>query len=241
VKSILVNDGKAEGVELADGMRIATRRAVIANVTPRVLARLVRGDGRIDSAARRYKHGPGTMMIHLAMADLPAWRDARAREFPYVHVAPSLDALSDAYECARTGRFPEHPLLVVAQPTVADPSRAPAGRHVLSIQVRAVPENAREQDADRVLALLERYAPGLRERVLGRAVLTPESLERANPNLAGGDNISGTHQLARSTFSSRGSAGRATVRRSPTSTSAARRRGRAPAAAPGRDGCSADC
>jgi phytoene dehydrogenase-like protein len=91
--------------------------------------------------------------------------------------------------------------LIVAQPTLADPSRAPAGQHVLSIQVRTLPSNLdwdaiKESYANRVLELVERYAPGLRASVLGRHVLSPADLERANPNLAGGDSLAGSHHLS---------------------------------------------
>jgi phytoene dehydrogenase-like protein len=190
VTRIEAQAGEATGVVVGEE-RIAARRAVIANLAPQVLFSLVSVGRR-----RRFRHGPGTMMIHLALSDLPGWTNARAREFAYVHVAPSLHGMSKAYEEARRGALPEEPVLVVAQPTVADPSRAPSGRHVLSIQVRMVPAALeKEAYADRVVALLERYAPGLRKLVLGRCVLSPADLERANPNLVGGDSIGGSHHL----------------------------------------------
>jgi phytoene dehydrogenase-like protein len=157
----------------------------------------------------RYRYGPGTLMVHLALDDLPPWSAPAARGFAYVHVAPSLDAMALAYQQASAGLLPERPVLVVGQPTAVDPSRAPAGKHVLWIQARVVPgalrgdgageieardwDAAKEAFADRVLALLELYAPGLRELVLARAVLSPADLERANPNLVGGDQLSGSH------------------------------------------------
>jgi phytoene dehydrogenase-like protein len=127
---------------------------------------------------------------------LPDWRDPRAREFAYVHVAPSLQSMSKTYKQAMSGMLPDEPVLVVAQPTVVDPSRAPQGKHVVSIQVRVVPAVMdKEAYADRIIALVERYAPGLRQKILGRHVISPQDLERANPNLVGGDNIAGSHQL----------------------------------------------
>jgi phytoene dehydrogenase-like protein len=140
------------------------------------------------------------MMIHLALSDLPDWLNGRARDFAYVHIGPSLDSMSVAYHAATRGELPEEPVLIVAQPTAVDASRAPLGKHVLSIQVRVVPsaadwDSVKEGYADRVMALLERYAPRLRQKVLGRTVLSPLDLERANPNLVGGDHIGGSHQL----------------------------------------------
>lgn len=191
VTEILIERGVATGV-IVDGVPIAARRAVIANITPTVLAGLVKR----PLTARRYRYGPGTMMIHLALSDLPDWRDPRARDFAYVHIAPSLAAMTRAYREAMRGALPEEPVLIVAQPTVADPSRAPSGRHLLSVQVRVVPAAMeKEAYADHLIALIERYAPGLRQKILGRCVLAPADLERANPNLVGGDSIAGSHHL----------------------------------------------
>jgi phytoene dehydrogenase-like protein len=192
---IIVENGGASGVA-AGGERIAARRAVIANLSPAPLAKLVKIE-----RLRRFRHGPGTMMIHLALAELPDWRARRAREFAYVHIAPSLQGMSRAYAQALRGVLPEEPALVVAQPTLADPSRAPAGKHVLSIQVRVVPQAMdKESYADRIIELVERYAPGLRSRILGRCVLSPADLERANPNLVGGDSLGGSHHLDQQYF-----------------------------------------
>lgn len=188
---IVLERGTAVGVT-AGGERVPARRAVIANLAPTVLFDLVKK----PLSSRRYRYGPGTMMIHIALSDLPDWRDPRAREFAYIHIAPSLEAMSHAYREALRGTLPDEPALIVAQPTVADPSRAPQGRHVLSIQVRVVPAAMdKESYADRVLELLERYAPGLRQKILGRNVISPADLERANPNLVGGDSIAGSHHL----------------------------------------------
>jgi phytoene dehydrogenase-like protein len=141
------------------------------------------------------------MMIHLALSELPDWRCEQARNYFYVHVAPSLEAMSRAYRESSEGILPYEPVLIVAQPTVIDPSRAPAGKHVLSIQVRVVPGGIdwtahKEPYADRMIELLERYAPGLRKITLGRHIISPADLERANPNLVGGDSLAGSHQLS---------------------------------------------
>jgi phytoene dehydrogenase-like protein len=202
VQEVIVENGTATGV-VAGGERICARRAIVANLTPTVLfGDLVRGGipARLRRKARRYRYGPGTMMIHLALCALPEWRDSRARGFVYVHLAPSLETMSRTYRDAVRGVLPDEPTLVVAQPTVVDASRAPPGQHVLSIQVRVVPsavdwDALKDAYADRVLGLMERYAPGLGSATLARCVLSPADLERANPNLVGGDNVSGSHHL----------------------------------------------
>jgi phytoene dehydrogenase-like protein len=191
VTRVLVDDGAAVGVQ-TNSEKIAAKRAVIANLAPTVLFKLLEK----PLTTRRFRFGPGTMMIHLALSDLPAWRDSRARQFLYVHIAPSLEAMSRAYREAISGVLPEAPVLIVAQPTVADPSRAPAGKHVLSIQVRVLPPVLeKETYADRIIDLLGRYAPGLRQKILARHVISPADLEHANPNLVGGDSLGGSHHL----------------------------------------------
>jgi phytoene dehydrogenase-like protein len=115
------------------------------------------------------------------------------------------------YAHASAGLLPAEPMLVVGQTSAVDPSRTPAGTHVVWVQVRAVPgaiigdalgeivartwERASEPFVNRVMAKLEHYAPGVERLVLGRAVLTPADLERRNPNLVGGDSLAGSMHL----------------------------------------------
>jgi phytoene dehydrogenase-like protein len=213
VKNITVQNGVAKGVVLADGERIDARRAVIANLHPRVLfGDLVRDSSPAAQRLAKLRAGPATMMIHLALSDLPAWSaGADLRQFAYVHLAPSLAAMARAYTEALDGLLPAEPGLVVGQPTAIDPSRAPAGQHVLWVQVRVLPSRIRgdaldivpgtqwdvvkDAYADRVIDIIARYAPGFSASILARAVLSPADLERDNPNLVGGDSLGGSHHL----------------------------------------------
>jgi len=221
VEQIAVQDGRATGVVLEGGERIDVSRAVIANLTPKVLFDGLLAEAklseRFQSAVDRYRHGPGTMMIHLALDDLPDWTGSEtARDYAYVHVAPYMDDMSLAYQQAMAGLLPERPMLAVGQPTSVDPSRAPEGKHVLWIQVRVVPstiigdaggeiestdwEEAKDPYADRILDIIEQYAPGTRNKVLARHVMAPTDLEANNPNLIGGDSLGGSHHLMQNFF-----------------------------------------
>jgi phytoene dehydrogenase-like protein len=216
VERIETKGGRASGVRLAGGEVLEARRAVVANAHPRlVFGELVAPEGGRADYARRvaaFRAGPGTMMVHLALSDLPTWAAGEElRRFAYVHLAPNLAAMGTAYAQAMAGLLPTEPVLVVGQPTAIDPTRAPPGKHVLWVQVRVLPfvikgdaarligatdwDKAKEAYADRVMALIERYAPGLSGKILGRAVLSPLDLQRANPNLIGGDSLSGSHHL----------------------------------------------
>ncbi|RMH48089.1 MAG: NAD(P)/FAD-dependent oxidoreductase, partial [Alphaproteobacteria bacterium] len=214
VTRILRRGNRAVGIRLADGTEIAARRAVIAGVAPRALPGLLGAavSRPFDRAMERFRHAPGTMMIHLALSDLPAWPDPALRRFAYVHLAPDLDSITRAYSQALGGLLPEAPAIVVGQPTAIDPSRAPEGRHILWLQVRMAPGRIRgdaagriaatdwaeaaEPFAERALDILDRHAPGIRDRILGRRVFSPADLEAWNPNLVGGDQIGGSHHLA---------------------------------------------
>jgi phytoene dehydrogenase-like protein len=218
VARVNVAGGRAVGVELASGERIDARRAVIAGVTPPILyGQLLSEESTpraLRSAAHRYAFGPGTLMVHLALSRPPEWAaGSDLSQFAYVHIAPYVADLADTYAQARAGLLPAEPMLVVGQTSAVDPSRTPADEDgaVLWVQVRALPAQIRgdaagaieardwaaaaEPYADRVLAKLEHYAPGIGELVLDRAVLTPADLERHDPNLAGGDSIAGSMHL----------------------------------------------
>lgn len=206
--------GTASGIVLADGRRFTAAKAVIAGVAPRALPVLTGGTTPgFDTAMRDYAHAPGTMMIHLAASGLPDWAaGAELQRFAYVHLAPSLDQMARTYQQAQAGLLPDEPILVVGQPTTQDASRAPAGKHVIWLQVRMAPGQiagdaagqiaardwaaAAEPFAERALDILERYAPGFRAKILARRIVTPAELEAENPNLVGGDQVCGSHHLS---------------------------------------------
>ncbi|WP_113913352.1 phytoene desaturase family protein [Roseovarius dicentrarchi] len=215
VTQILHEGGKAQAVITADGRRIAAEKAIIANVAPGALARMTGGtpDADYDAGLATFRHAPGTVMIHLALSDLPDWRaGAELRDYAYVTIAPSLDVMALAYQQPLAGLLPEAPVIVVGQPTAVDPSRAPEGKHTLWLQVRMVPgdikgdaagqiaatdwTSALEPFADRVLDIVERHAPGLRGQILDMRCVSPLDLEADNPNLVGGDQVCGSHHLS---------------------------------------------
>jgi phytoene dehydrogenase-like protein len=218
VQGIAIESGIARGVVLAGGERLDATRAVIANLHPRVLFRdLVANAPAPAQRMTTLRPGPATMMIHFALSDLPAWAaGTELRQFAYVHLAPSLTAMAKTYTEALDGLLPSEPALVVGQPTAIDPSRAPAGQHVLWVQVRVLPSHIRgdaasliagadwdavkEAYADRVVDIIARYAPGFTAKILARTVHSPADLERDNPNLVGGDSLGGSHHLDQNFF-----------------------------------------
>ncbi|MDB5525080.1 MAG: dehydrogenase [Rhizobium sp.] len=216
VEKIELENGRASGVRLADGRVLTANRAVISNAHPKLIfGKLLGRDpsrAGFDAKLEKFRAGPGTMMIHLALDGLPDWRAGEAlKHFAYVHIAPDMEMMSKAYAEAVGGLLPVEPALVVGQPTALDPSRAPDGKHVLWVQVRVLPAEIRgdakgeiegrtwdgikDAYAERVLDILDIHAPGIRSQILGRSIFSPIDLERENPNLIGGDNLSGSHHL----------------------------------------------
>ena len=216
VSEIISAQGKAQGVILSNGQRIMTRKAVIANVTPAVMFNrlLPKGSGKVelDTKFKNFRAGPGTMMVHLALDGPLDWKAGEALSyFAYVHIAQSYDYMTAAYTQAMAGLLPIAPVLVVGQPTAIDPSRAPDGKHILWVQVRVLPKyikgdaagkiigtewnKIKEAYAERALDIIETHAPGIKSKIIGRAVFSPDDLEQENSCLIGGDNLSGSHHL----------------------------------------------
>ena len=155
VTEITTSGGRATGVKLANGETHQATKAVVAGVAPGALAGKLlpkgTGDAGFDTAMRKFRHAPGTMMIHLALDGLPDWKAGpELRSFAYVHIAPSLDQMAKTYQQAIAGLLPDEPVLVVGQPTAIDPSRAPAGKHVLWVQVRMLPADVKGDASDEI-------------------------------------------------------------------------------------------
>lgn len=204
------------GVTLADGQRLRARRGIISTaVLPHLVHELLAGAAVPDdmrSAADAYRFGPGTFMLHLALDGPVPWRDERLSQFAYVHVGSYVDDMARAYQQALAHELPDTPLLVVGQTSVVDLTRAPTpGKHVVWVQVRMVPgqvradaggriggtrwSDIRDAYADRVVDILEGYAPGLKALVHARAAFSPDDLQQVNSNLVGGDSVAGSHHL----------------------------------------------
>ncbi len=219
VERILVTDGRATGVRLADGETVTAERAVLACVTPTQLYGRLLAEGtvppNVTEAARRFRYGRGEMQIHLALSERPRWRgDERLAQTPIVHVTPGLDGVSRAVNEADRGLLPAEATIVCGQPVAVDASRAPEGAWILWLQLQEVPsrpkgdaageldvgdgtwtEELREAYADRIVERLGRHIQNLESATIARVVLSPADIEAANPNWVGGDIYGGSCAL----------------------------------------------
>lgn len=215
VAEILIEGNRAAGVRTADNQTFKAREAVICNVTPPQLYGRLTANGpvpaKVRDSASRYRFGRADMQIHLALDGPVSWPDARLNDAAMVHLTPGLDGVARAVNEADRGLLPAEATIVVAQPAVLDPSRAPEGKGILWIQLQELPsrilgdaggqiripadgqwnDDVREQYADRVIARLAAQIPGLAPLIRKRMVLSPRDLEALNINLVGGDPYSG--------------------------------------------------
>src|SRR5205814_394802 len=173
---------------------------VVADVVPRELLRLARGrlPERYARRLRSYRHGPGAFKLDWALDGPIPWRAAECRRAGTVHLGGSLDEISASEWGAWRGRPGERPFVLLAQTSLFDPMRAPAGKHTAWAYCH-VSNGSCEDMTERVEAQVERFAPGFRDLVLARHAMGPAELEARNRNLV----------LAAATFASVRSANRA--------------------------------
>jgi phytoene dehydrogenase-like protein len=174
---------------------------VVADVVPRELLRLARGrlPERYARRLRSYRHGPGAFKLDWALDGPIPWRAAECRRAGTVHLGGSLDEISASEWGAWRGRPGERPFVLLAQTSLFDPARAPAGKHTAWAYCH-VPNGSSEDMAERVEAQVERFAPGFRDLVLARHAMSPAELEARNRNLVGGDLNAGAMDLGQLLF-----------------------------------------
>jgi phytoene dehydrogenase-like protein len=114
------------------------------------------------------------------------WANEACRRAGTVHLGGTAEEIVVSEADTAAGRHPERPYMLVAQQSLVDPSRAPEGKHTLWAYCH-VPHGSTEDMTEPVLAQIERFAPGLRERILAIHRMGPAALERYNPNYVGGD------------------------------------------------------
>jgi phytoene dehydrogenase-like protein len=167
---------------------------VLADVMPGELRRVARLPERYDRALRRYRHGPGAFKLDWALSGPIPWAAPECARAATVHVGGTLDEISASEWGAWSGRPADRPFLILAQHTLFDPSRAPAGRHTAWAYCH-VPNGWPGDLTERMEAQVERFAPGFSELVLARAVTAPADFEARDRNLVGGDLNGGTMDL----------------------------------------------
>jgi phytoene dehydrogenase-like protein len=171
-------------------------RAVLLDVTPRQLLRIAAGalPARYERALGRFRYGPGVFKVDWALSSPVPWRSEECRQAGTLHLGGSFAELEASEAAVARGEHPERPVVLVAQPSLFDVSRAPSNAHTLWGYCH-VPSSSTVNMLDRIEAQIERFAPGFRDVVTARHVMTTADLEARNPNLVGGDIAEGANTL----------------------------------------------
>ncbi len=176
-------------------------RAVLLDTSPRAFVALA-GTQLSRRAGRpwaRFKPGAGTCKVDWALDGPVPWGAEACRRTVTVHVGGTFDEVARSEAAVQAGRHSEQPFVLVAQPCVVDPTRAPAGKHTLWAYCH-VPNGSSVDMTERMEAQIERFAPGFRDLVLARSVRTADQAEAHNPNLLGGDVNGGAATLRQTVF-----------------------------------------
>lgn len=217
VSRIVVEGGRAVGVTTRAGESFGARRAVLADVgAPQLYLDLIGEEhlpSRVTDDIKKFQYDNGTVKVDWALSGPIPWAAEPARRAGTVHVAESMDALTELSAQLHMGQVPAKPFLVLGQMTVADATRSPAGTESAWAYAH-VPQNARgdalgemsgkwdESDTEifsaRMEAEIEALAPGFKDLIIGRHVMNPLDLESMNANLVGGAVNGGTAQLHQS-------------------------------------------
>jgi phytoene dehydrogenase-like protein len=185
------------GVPVESVAELPEAAAVLLDVTPRQLLRLSgeRLPARYRRRLARYRYGPGVFKLDLALDAPIPWRARACAQAATVHLGGTLEEIAASESAVWRGEHPAQPFVLLAQPSLFDARRAPAGKHTVWAYCH-VPHGSTLDRTDAILAQIERFAPGFRARVLAARSRGPADLERGNANMIGGDINGGAQHLA---------------------------------------------
>ncbi|WP_028399933.1 phytoene desaturase family protein [Ectobacillus panaciterrae] len=221
VQRIIVKNKRAVGVRTADGEEFRAEHAVVASTTPDQLYLSLLAETDVSPPlrmqAKQYRYGRGCVQIHLALSEPPRWSDARFAQVGQPHLTDGLNGCTLAIAQGIADLLPAKPTFTVDCSTNLDPTRAPAGKAIMRIQVLEVPCRPRgdaagqidigdgtwtpdltERFTERVLAIVSKHIPNIPSAIIGHAVVTPNTIAQYNPNAGPGDPYGGAHDLSQS-------------------------------------------
>lgn len=199
IADALVADLLAHGGTVETGVRITSldelepSRVVLLDTSPEMLLGedIPAGYRR---ALSRYRYGPGVAKVDFALSGHVPWVNPDVALAPTVHLGGTRDEIAAAENAVMRGSVSEHPYVLVTQPSILDPSRAPEGKHVLWAYIH-VPAHSSLDVTELVTAQVERFAPGFRDIILASSHGSARELAEYNPNYVGGDIYSGALTL----------------------------------------------
>ncbi len=179
---------------------LPSSRVVLFDVTPRQLLRIA---GSMFPEAYRHRleqhrYGPGVFKVDWALDAPIPWRDPACLLAGTLHLGGTFEEIAESELLVSKGSVPHKPMVLLSQPTLFDPTRAPEGKHTAWAYCH-VPNGCLTDMTARIENQIERFAPGFRDRIIARSVMSPRDMEEYNPNYVGGD-IAGGMQRFRELF-----------------------------------------
>lgn len=171
-------------------------KVVLLDVSPRQLVSVAGNWLPQDYQGKltRFRHGPGIFKVDWALSDPIPWKAPECKTAGTIHVGGTLDEISTGEKAAFVGEHSERPFVLLAQPSLFDPSRAPTGKHTAWAYCH-VPHGSTVDMTARIEAQIERFAPGFRDTILAKHTMDTAAVERHNPNNIGGDISGGVTDL----------------------------------------------
>ena len=175
---------------------LPSAKAYLFDLNPHALARIAKSrlPGAYCERLSSYRFGPAAFKLDLALSDAIPWTAPDCRQAGTVHVCGGPEEIVASEAAAWKGRVTDKPFVLVVQPTVFDPTRAPEGKHTCWAYCH-VPNGSTVDMTEPILAQIERFAPGFRDTILATHTLEPSAFEVYNPNYVGGDIIGGVQDL----------------------------------------------
>ena len=189
------------GVHVTSADDLPPSDVVMLDVSPSIAADIL-GDrlpDRVARSYRRFRHGPGAFKVDFAIEGGVPWTAPAARHAGTVHLGGSLAEVVGNEEAVHRGTMPERPFVLVGQQYLADPTRSVGNVHPLWTYAH-VPHAYTGDATEPIIAQIERFAPGFRERIVGMAVRSSTEMSVYNPNYVGGDVIGGASSVAQLLF-----------------------------------------
>jgi phytoene dehydrogenase-like protein len=175
-------------------------RLILLDLTPRQVVRIAghRLPAGYRRSMERYRYGSAAFKLDWALDSPVPWTAPECRQAATIHLGGTMEEVAASESAHCRGEVHDRPFVLFVQPSLYDPSRAPAGKHVGWAYCH-VPNGWTGDATDRIERQVERFAPGFRERILARKTTGPAEFERRNANLIGGD-ISGGMMDLRQVF-----------------------------------------
>jgi phytoene dehydrogenase-like protein len=175
--------------------------AILCDVTPHQLLRIARNRFPTRFARRlaKYRYGPGVFKVDYALNNPIPWKAVDCARAATVHLGGSFREIAASEYDMSHGRHSDRPFVLLAQPSLFDPTRTPAGKHVAWAYCH-VPNGSTVDMLEALESQIERFAPGFRDCILARRIFSPRALEEMDANLIGGDISGGAMDLCQFFF-----------------------------------------